>query len=121
MNKRDFNLNMARIERDAAMERVNDGDNIFAPVAKYLILCWLLRRRATGNVPFIAEDVWRDILTDCPKPRHPNQRGATWNAFVQAELVLATGELGQMKSVGSHARKTPIYRVCPAVSQVMAA
>jgi len=109
-----FDLNWARAERDAGMARVLANDpEYFKLTARHLLWKWLRVRARFSNAPFIAEDAWRDVLSDpaCPEPRHPNQLGAMWNSIVRAGWIVPTGDWRSPSKIQSHARPCREYKV----------
>lgn len=94
-----------RSARDAALERVAENSGTWFELAR------AAAPRAVGRIPppFRGEDL-RDALTVTLGPPHnPHVWGCLVRALVRDGVLVPTGRWIQMRSKGSHARRTPQY------------
>jgi hypothetical protein len=90
-------------------------DEALAQVSRNAGLDWmggaLLRIAAFRNWRGTAEDVRVTLLANSyPSPHHHNAWGALIKTAIKRKLIIPTGDLTNMKTKKSHARRTPVYR-----------
>jgi hypothetical protein len=91
--------------RDAAIQQVAEhaGESFADQVRD--VVCLLTAECLTG------EDIRQHCESAEVRPHHHNAWGATISGLVREGYLVATGEYRPMRAKGSHARKTPVYRV----------
>lgn len=96
----------AKLARDDALKRVegNAGDWMEKALAAVTLLD--SGRLMTG------EDIRVAIVKDVGEPHHHNAWGAMIKNAIKQRLIVPTGKWRHMKLPQSHARNSPIYRIC---------
>lgn len=96
----------AKLARDEALKRINDnsGDWMTRAVVSVSLI-------ETGTL-MTGEDIRVRIVSIVGEPHHHNAWGAMIKNAITQKLILPTGKWRCMKLPQSHARSSPIYRVC---------
>jgi hypothetical protein len=91
--------------RDEAMGRVADNAGQSWQEQAAAVVRGMSEREVTGE----------DIRLACEamdvRPHHHNAWGALTNLLIRDGLLVPTGMYRPMKAIGSHARKTQVYRI----------
>jgi len=95
----------AKEAKTNALQRVADNSWPWIDRAKNRMLVLSSRREWTG------EDIRLAIEEQIGKPHHHNAWGALISSAIRDKLIIPTGKYVAMRTVKSHARKTPVYRI----------
>lgn len=96
----------AKLARDDALKRVES--NAGAWMGRALVAVTLLKR---GKL-MTGEDIRVSIVKYVGEPHHHNAWGAMVKNAIEQNLIVPTEEWRHMKLPQSHARKSPVYRIC---------
>lgn len=99
-----YDLERARKLRDAGLARVMEYETPWQRKAVRAITKWR-GERLTG------EEIRKRLEAIGVEPGHPNAWGAFFKDLVEKRLLIDTKTVKQMTSPGSHARRTPVWRV----------
>ena len=102
----ELNLTASRIARDKGIDSVTDNnENWFSRAIAQLEAVI----KSFGSTPFSGEDLRMVLGRRIGQPEHPNAWGALLMYAKRHKLVLATEKYAPMKTISSHARRTPLY------------
>jgi hypothetical protein len=94
----------AKVARDDALKRV--ADNAGDWMQRALVAITLLRGEWTG------EDIRLSVSKVVGDPHHHNAWGSLIKAAISGHIIKPTGKYRAMRTVKSHARRTPVYFIC---------
>jgi hypothetical protein len=103
-----FDLFGARQDRDEALERVSLNNQQWMDAA----LRHLREVFYKGYGTLTGEDIRERLVPVIGPPKHWNAWGAFINHAISAKIITATGDYRHMHGDRSHARRTPVYRLC---------
>lgn len=101
----EFDFGPAREARDEALERVV----AHSPEIWKMNYCRLMSERPDLGPSFIAEDFRLYATPLIGKPHTHKSWGGMWNSAIHKGWVIPTRAQGQMKTIKSHAKSSPLY------------